>query len=229
MSTTFRWIVLIICAVVIGFLGNAGYKHFEKKAKQIAFLEGENSMLKKDVAVRNNEIAQEKNKVDSLKLVVAALQKDFKTMTAEKEKISKELKQTLIELNGITSDSSYIFLQRIAYDFPGTLKYLFNELQVRGIHKTFVELQASTHLINNLESQVINCSQQVQNHEKIENGLGNIIDALNENVDDYKDIVENDSLIIRDQGKLIKSEHRRKNFWRTTTGASILVIIGLIL
>lgn len=223
---------ILIAAVIIIILGLAAYiggRRFEKLNGEISFLKGENSSLKTDIKARDNEIKKEKDRADSIVIKLQTLQADYVLLEREKIKIARDLEKALAELNHITTDSSYIFLQKVAYNFPGTLRYLFNELQVRGIHRTFVELQSSNHMISTLENEIENCNKQVEDHEKLKASLENMISNLNENADDYEKIVAKDSVIIRDQGKLIKKTNRRKNFWETTTGALGLVVIGMIL
>jgi hypothetical protein len=225
----FKNILITGLIIILGLLLFFGGRKVTKFEDEIAFKRGENAALKAEITIRDSANSIILRKIDSLKLGITTITKENITLRAEKKQIAQERDDALAKLNGITSDSSYRFLQEIAYKFPGTLKYLFNELQVKGIHADYIRLKASVGIINSLERQVSNCDLQVKGYENINVNLENVIASLSENIGDYKKIVDNDSTIMRDQDKTIDKERRRKGFWRTSTGALILILIGVII
>lgn len=221
--------LIVMLLLVIGLFIFFGGKKVTRFEGDIAFLQGRNSAQELEISQKDSVIARDKEIKDSLQGEIIGLNEKAFWLSAEKRKAIYERDEALAKLQTITSDSSYRFLQEVAYNYPGTLRYLFNELQVRGIHSDFIKLQASDQIINTLESQVNNCGRQVETYEKIKASLENIVFNQGENITGYKNIIENDSVIIKDLDKTAKKERHRKNFWRTSTGISILVLIGSLI
>jgi hypothetical protein len=215
--------------IALGLLLFFGGKKVTKFESEIVFMQGRNAALELQISERDSIIKAKGDIVDSLEKEISAVSIKNSILRKENSKIARERDEALAELSTITGDSSYIFLQKIAYNYPGTLKYLFNELQIKGIHADFIKLRASAGIINNLENQVNNCSLQVNKYESLKTNLEQIIGEQNLSLKDYRQIVSNDSTIIRDQDKTINKERHRKGFWRTTSGGLVLVLIAVII
>lgn len=221
-------IIIVLAAVLVLYIFFGG-KKVTKFQDEISLLKGEKKALQSDISNREKLINVGKDSLDLVKKQLAALKQESSIQAQEKLRIIQERDEAMAKLQGITSDSSYQFLQRVAYNYPSILKYLFNELQVRGIHSNYIKLQSAELLNKSLEGQLNNCGAQVEKYEKIKTGMESIVSLQSANLADCKNIIKNDSIIIRDQDKTAKKERHRKNFWRITTMGEILVIIGLIL
>lgn len=222
-------ILIVVLFSAIGLMFLFGGKKAGKFEADIAYMKGQNAMLEQKIIEKDSLIASENCRIDSLKKVNDSLQLQAGKLSAEKQKAIKQRDEALAQLQTISTDSSYLFLQSVAYNFPGTLRYLFNELQVRGIHSDFIKLQTSEKIIYTLEKQANNCGLRVKNLEDISAGFENNILLKDANIADYKSIIENDSLMISDLDKTARKERNRKNFWRSTTGITVLILLGSIL
>jgi hypothetical protein len=154
----------------------------------------------------------------------------FKTKDRKVAELTVERDLALSRLNYISSDSSYIFLTKVAYNYPGALKYLFNELQVKYIHADYITARGSEKIIPVMTAQLNNCSEQFIIRDGIESGLKKVIAYQKQSLTDCEKINKNSDTIIKDTEKQRDKEKRRKNFWRFTTAVSttVLIIIGVL-
>ncbi len=224
----FKNYLIIALIVIIGLFGFFGGHKVKKFSEEIATLKYEKTTL----AVQNkllddkNKFIQAENKkheatIDSCRIV-------FKQKDRIIAGLSADLDSALAKLDGITSDSSYQFLQEVAYKYPGLLKYLFNETQIRHIHADYLKARNSEQIIPAYKEQLSNCKVQLSEQDAIQSGLNKIIENKGLQLANCEKINADNEQIIKDTEKQRDKERHRKNFWRMTTGIAtgVAIVIG---
>jgi hypothetical protein len=224
--------LIIALVILIGLFGFFGGKKVTKYASEIAMLK-----MDKNSLVSQNMLLEAKIKDAEAKIELKERKIDSSLVVFEKKDkqiviISKKLNDALAELSTITSDSSYIFLKTVAYNYPGLLKYIFNENQLRHIHADYLTARNAEQAIPLLNSQIDNCKYQYAIRDSIESGLKRVIKLQKQNIGNCEKVNTNNDKIIKDTEKQRDAEKRRKNFWRfttavTTTTTIILAVFGL--
>lgn len=222
-------IALVAIIVLFGIFGGRKVKKFQD---EITALKTEKNILEE----KNKELEKAvQSKIDTIKIKDARIEELMKLFRIKDKQINDlktDLQEALTELNGITSDSSYQFLQQIAYNFPGTLKFLFNELQVRGIHSDYLKARSSEQVIPALTSQINNCKEQFLARESLEKSLRDLVDLKSQQLSNCELINNDNEGMIEDITAQRDKERHRKNFWRFTSAvaggvAVVLAVFGL--
>ncbi len=224
--------LIIALIILIGLFAFFGGKKVRKYEKDIASLSYDKTALKTQNALleNKNKVIEAQNKKQ--KVTIDSCQVVFKKKDRVIAVLSADLDTALTRLNGITSDSSYQFLQKVAYAFPGTLEYLFNALQVRGIHTDYLKARNSEKIIPVYKEQIENCKVQLIARDNIESGLNTLINNKDQQLANCEKINQDNDKIIKDTEKQRDKEKRRKNFWRfsasVTTGVAIILAVFVL-
>jgi hypothetical protein len=222
-------IVLIALIVLFGIFGGKAVVKYQRNIDNLKYvntsLKSQNMLLEAKIKNEQDKVKIKDRKIDSCMVV-------FKKKDKVIAGISADLDSALAKLNGITSDSSYIFLRTVAYDYPGALKYLFNALQIHYIHEDYLKARSSEKIIPVMTEQLNNCRLQFSERDSIELGLKGIIALKDQKLSNCEEINQNNDIIIKDTEKQREKEKHRKNFWRFSasvmTGVAILVsVFGL--
>jgi hypothetical protein len=118
--------LIIVLMILIGLFGFFGGKRVVKYTEEISTLKYNKTVLETQKAFLETQVKFEQAKVDKKDKVIDSCMIVFKKKDKVIAGITADLDSALAKLNGITSDSSYQFLQQIAYNYPGYLKYLYN-------------------------------------------------------------------------------------------------------
>jgi hypothetical protein len=219
-------IVLVILIVMGGVFGGRAVKKFRD---EVSTLKSANTALGMENIALEGNIVAEQAKVVIRDKQIDSLMIEFRKKEQQITVISADLGSALAKLNSITSDSSYIFLTQVAYKFPGVMKYLFNELQVKGIHADYLKARSAEKIIPEYAQQIENCKLQIATRDYIETGLKTIINTKDQQLTNCEKINQNNDQIIKDVEKQRDKEKHRKNFWRFTasvaTGVAIIVAV----
>jgi hypothetical protein len=224
--------LIIVLIVMIGLFGLFGGKAVKKYVKEIDGLKYEKTALQVQNTLLSDNIKYEKAKNEKHQKTIDSCKIAFKQKDQVISGLTQDLNEALAKLNGISSDSSYIFLQKVAYNYPGVLKYLFNELQLKGIHGDYLKARNADKIIPVYKEQIANCAVQLSEKDGITTGLNNIIASKDQQLANCTKINQDNDKIIKDTEKQRDKEKRRKNFWRfttavTTTTAVILAVFGI--
>lgn len=221
--------LIVLLLILIGLFGFFGGKKVSKFQTEIRELKYANTVLeaKKALSDQKAEFQERKNEkqqatIDSCMVIFGKKDKIIAGIT-------DELNDALGKLNGITSDSSYQFLQKIAYDFPGTLRFLFNELQVRGIHADYLRARNAEKIIPAYEAQISDCKAIFAEKDTLAAGLRKTIGYQKESLSACEQMNANKDTIIKDTEKERNRERGRKNFWRLVSSMEAGGVIALVL
>lgn len=218
-------IVLVILIVIGGIFGGKAIRKYQSEILGLKYdkvaLKTQNALLEDKIKVEQAKVSVRDKKIDSCMVV-------FNRKDRKIAGLSADLDSALAKLNGITSDSSYIFLTQVAYNFPGVLKYLFNELQIKSIHADYLKARNSEKIIPEYREQVANCKVQILERDGIEAGLKTIIDTKGQQLANCEKINQDNDKIIKDTERQRDKERRRKNFWRfsASVATGVAVILG---
>lgn len=219
--------LIIVLIVLIGLFGIFGGKRVSKYAQDIkdlkyakTTLETQKTFLETQVKFEQAKVAKRDSTIDSCMIVFKKQEKKITGLTAD-------LNDALDKLSGITSDSSYIFLMQVAYNYPGLLSYIFNENQIKKIHADYLKARNYEQIIPVYQQSIANCKFQLTERDSIEAGLKKVIALKEQELGNCESINNINQVIIKDTEKQRDKERHRKNFWRFTTAVSSTVVIVL--
>jgi len=230
-ARTILIVLLVILFIVSACINGWQRNKMNELFSNITGIKIENRILEKSIAKKTGTISEQEKEIntlnfqrDSLSYIIDSLKNDIKLKEKEKNKNPKEIID-------IPADSSYQFLNEVAYPYPGMPEYPFNEAQVKNIHLTYNE-NIDLELINSMLYSLVG---KYESQDKIEDSIivkqkENLYLAL-ENQKEYKKIVNNHKEIIKKLEERNKKNEKRKKLWRTlTTGTTAgLIILTLII
>jgi hypothetical protein len=219
---------LIAVVVFALFVFNNGCKQrqAEQLIEKITGLNIRNDLLLEDnkrieAELQQKELLlQQKNfQIDSVNKLKLQAENKAKYWRNKHDKISEDLMK-------ITADSSYMFLQSV-FNFPGILKYGFNEPQVKSIHRVYLENENKMEQLQakdialwecDKENQLLKESNQIR-EEKYELKTGQYENASKviSNKDEENELLK----------KQLKKEKRRGIL--KTIGIGVGFLIGLLI
>ena len=227
-----NWTLIGILSVVIIILvgiNKCTLNKVKQKTETITTINVENSYLKKDKRILQDSLTKETIARKALQQASIGIIKDRDKYINENKILRQHLSNIVDLVNNIPADSSYAFLDVIAYPFNGEKKYPFNEPQVKAIHTTYLEHDQLGKIVENQDSSLLNCRQNIENAEAIGNSFKKSL-ALSELQ------VQKDSLIIANvlaKEKLYEKENKKLNrkvtFYKITTGIGIVVALIIAL
>lgn len=223
------FIIALVCLIIFISVNGCQKRHAELLIEKITGLNVRNDILQQNNKELDKKLADEK-------LWRELYEQKFKELDSEKERLEKENTKLRNKLSGIsdwllniTADSSYSFLTKIAYPYPGDLKFRFNEPQVKGIHKSYLENTLLTTLVDTLQKQVDNCEARVETKDLMYISANKSIEMMEDKQDNFNQIVgnyaEKEDLYIKEVNKL----KRQKFFYKVTTGIGIALALIIAL
>ena len=221
-------IALVILIVIGGIFGGSKVKKYVDDIKDLKYanktLEMQKAYIETQVKIEQAKVEKRDSTIDSCMVV-------FRKKDRQIAGLSADLSEALDKLEGITSDSSYIFLTTVAYNYPGLLSYIFNENQIKRIHADYLKARSADKIIPVYEQAVANCKFQLTERDSVETGLKRIVQLRNQELENCEQVNANNQTIIRDIEKQRDKEARRKGFWRSSAGimTGVAVIVAVFL
>jgi len=221
-------LILIFILFVISFISNGCNRDQANRLFQrVTGLDMQNDIL----SLRNRTLQDSLNKEVVLRLQLehskTLLLKEKQTLIIDNKILRERLAGIPAWLLNMPADSSYKFLNEIAYPFPGDQKFPFNEPQVKNIHADYLENIELTGLVVTLESQLVNCEKIGSNADSLALSFQKSYTKAEMQKDNLIEIVTN----TQDKADLYKKEvdknKRGKKFWRTTTAIGSVIILIL--
>ena len=223
---------IIALIVVIGLFGIFGGRAVQKYREEINLLKSNKAELKIENLKLDEQKAVLNDSIKTLTIKIEELMGVFRIKDRQIFLLQRDLDSALVFLNFVTADSSYQFLQEVAYNYPGVLKYLFNEPQVKHIHSDYLVARSSEKIIPALTSQINNCKEQFTERDNEAGQLRRLNALQQKQLDNCDKISTSNDKIISDLEKQREKEKWRKNFWRTTsavlTGACIVLTVFVL-
>ncbi len=223
---TIGLMVLIVVFAISLFRNGCNRADMKDIVEKVTGLNVRNDILMEDVKERDDRLAVKDLRIDELKDSLSAsimresdLESDYTVLEADFESLSDSLLT-------IPADTSYRFLMYEAYPYPGHLKYPFNEPQVKGIHRTFLEKFKLADMNLNLLTQIDEKDYQLDVKDTVVYEQAEAITLMAESRVDLDSVIINQDEIIDIQDEQIKKKNRGKTFWQVVSG-TILVILAV--
>ena len=223
-------IILIFTLFVISFISNGCNRDQANKLFQkVTGLDLQNDIL----SLRNRTLQDSLNKEIAIRLNLMRskelLEQDKYKLLSDNKTFKKRLADIPAWLLNMPADSSYKFLNEVAYNYPGEKKYPFNDPQVKNIHADYLENASLIGLVATLEDQLVNCERIGENSDSLALSFQKSYKTAEKQRDNLTDVVKN----TQEKADLYKAEvnknKRGKKFWRTTSGVLSVIAIILIL
>lgn len=232
MKEKIKSVLVIALVAIIVLFGIFGGRKVRKYQEEIASLKYDKTSLSVQNKLLEEKVKMQADTIKKKDARIEELMKLFRAKDKEIADLSLDLNEALKKLNGITSDESYKFLQEIAYNFPGELTYLFNQLQVRGIHSDYLIARSSEKTIPALTAQINNAKEQFIARDSLNAHLNGLISLKEEQLANCQLINSDNDMMIEDLEMQRNKERHRKNFWRFTSAvaggvAILLAAFGL--
>jgi hypothetical protein len=204
---------------------------FYDSTKRITELEAANAILD-SIKSSNQLVIQElclSN--DSLDSVITARSMELFDLSTKYIKVRYDYYDLRASLEGVSSDSSYRYLDEVAYPTNEEKTYPFSKSQVSSIHLTYLEKLSLVDMNQNLELQVAVSDTIIKNQVKYISNLQHVNYKLEENYELTQSQLENQIKItseFSDDNDELRSNNKLKNY--LIAGGTILgFILGVVL
>lgn len=223
------FILAVIVVIVLLFVNSCQHKKADKLIEDLTTLNITNDLLTK-----NNKALDKSLKEESAWRITfenkAKLSEAEKLRLAEENgKLKKKLAGIPDWINNIPIDSSYKYLNQVAYPYLGERKYPFNEPQIKGIHKSYAQNLIYTILVDTLDSQLRNCEMTNAIKDTIVNSLNRTVKVMElQKVNTDKilgNYAQKEDLYIKENKKV----KRHVIFYQITTGVAVIVALIIAL
>lgn len=225
-------ILLLVILFIISFINNGCNKEYANKlVEKITGLNFQNDIL--NINNKKLQDSLEKERIIRLKLESskAILIIERETLTKENDRLKRKLAGIPAWLLNMPADSSYKFLNEIAYPYPGEHKFPFNEPQIKNIHADYLENASLNGLVANLEDRLINCELIGANRDSLVRSYKEsyaMVEKQKGNLNDQFKNLEEKTMLYKDQ---VNKSEKKKKFWKATTGitVSIAIVLAILL
>lgn len=235
LSKNFGKIKTIVAIVLAGLfiifliMNSCSKKQNEQLIEKITGLNIQNDLLLKDNKQKDLQLLTEKKQREELEIQYQYKQQEAQRLIIENSKLRKKITDIPDWLLTIPADSSYAFLNTIAYPYTGEQKYPFNEPQVKGIHQDYLENSLLAQLVDTLSAQMDICQEQLVLGDSMFNSFEQSLALYAQKENGHKQIISNYAVKSNLQDKEIKKLKRQKFFYKATTvlGAAVALIIAI--
>jgi hypothetical protein len=223
--------LLLLLGIFVASMLSLGSQRREisELSKTISALNTKNDLMFEDIRIRDSLILIREGKIGEIRDSLVIEQRAGRVMKDKYEVLKRKYEALADSLLNVTADSSYSFLIREAYPFTGPMKYPFNEPQVRGIHLTFLQKSQLEGMNVNLTGQISLYERQLALKDTLCSETSKVLAMVKQTNQDLKTVIGNKDLVIGEQERQIKREHRRRIFWQITSGVASALAIGFAL
>ena len=199
----------------------------EDLVERITGLNVRNDILMEDVRQRDSLLLQNERRVQGLLDSLSASELRFADLQTDYGRLEDDYEHLSDSLLKIPADTSYQFLIKEAYPYPGHLKYPFNEPQVKGIHLTYLEKQSLGDMNLNLLAQLDEKEVQLELKDTVVMEKTAEIMLMKSNRQDLYSIIINKDEIIEVKDEQIQRVKRNRTFIEIAAGVIIVVLAAL--
>lgn len=222
-----KTIGIIILLVLFGisiFNNGCSRSEFETMVEKVTGLNVQNDILQKDIKLRDSILLAKQDSITLLEQKIILSKKRERELESDNDKLRKDYDDIASDLIEISSDSSYSFLDHVAYPYKGVKKYPFNEVQVKGIHRTYLEHQGLLALNDNLNEQKDELYHQIYLKDSLATETYSTMSLMKSNREDLEEVIVNKDEEIKINEKALKKAKRRKIFGMIGVGTASLII-----
>jgi len=197
----------VIVAIVVGLLALGTFFKYHRDKIQQFDIRLENLLNEYNSSKKENEQLKETIQIDSIKM--DSLREEIQKIEEELAALENNLLDELVEVDNMSADSSYKYLQLEFPDDSVEASYEFSEDQVKALHREVIKaanqrlsLDTYEELHIYYEQEITLANDQIKKLKKINSNLeaetdrlkklsGNVIDLYNQ----LKDTLEREQLI----------------------------------
>jgi hypothetical protein len=220
-------LLLILLVAVSMFRHGCDRNEMEDLVERITGLNVRNDILMEDVRQRDSLLLQNERRVQGLLDSLSASELRFADLQTDYGRLEDDYEDLSDSLLKIPADTSYQFLIKEAYPYPGHLKYPFNEPQVKGIHLTYLEKQSLGDMNLNLLAQLDEKEVQLELKDTVVMEKTAEIMLMKSNRQDLDSIIINKDEIIDVKDEQIQRVKRNRTFIEIAAGVIIVVLAAL--
>lgn len=225
---TIAIVVLIICFSVSFIQNGCQRDDINVLVERVTGLNIDNDVLKKRTRAQDSLIWLKEKQILNLEYLARAQADSNKVLKVENSSLQASYDALAEKVLKTPPDTSYAFLNREAYPFPGEKKYPFNEMQVQGMHLTYLQNIGLNQINFNLEKQVEGCEALVAFQDEALAQAKEGFELYEARHATMKERIENREEVINVQEEQIKKDKRRK-IWRTVRDVGVGILFGLLL
>lgn len=225
---TIAIVVLIICFSVSFIQNGCQGDDINILVERVTGLNIDNDVLKKRTRAQDSLIWLKEKQILNLEYLARAQADSNKVLKVENSSLQASYDALAEKVLKTPPDTSYAFLDKHAYPFPGEKKYPFNEMQVQGMHLTFLQNKGLNEINSNLKEQVDGCEALVAIQDETLAQIEEKNTIVNARQATMMERLDNREEVIQVQQEQIKKDKRRK-IWRTVRDVSVGILFGLLL
>lgn len=227
-----KWKLITIIGLLVILLISMGINYHQrnqrdKMIEHITRLNTLNEQLRLQVEGRDKLIENRLQYIQTIEDSLIVVKGELSNLKDQYKQLEGDYEDLQDEVNNIPPEESYAFLRNVAYPFSGELKYPFNELQVQGMHLTYIQKNQQDYMIGNLKSQVDVCQKEVGLHEMTNKELKGVISDMEDTRADLEQIIDNKDEEIKIHNREVRRQKRRKVLYQITTviavGAAVIL------
>ena len=223
--------VILILSLIVSLSGNGCSKRsMVEMTKKLTGLDLENLILRGTVEDNEKTILRIEAEKDTLRQAYSDLRGEKDSLQKNEVWFKGEYWRLRKEIAEMSEDSSYNWLQRIAYPFGGDDKpFGFNGPQVKAIHLDKVDYNNKVNLVGNLELQLVNCETRNNISQSLADSTEQQLLLSRKSSVDQKQVISNLDEEIELKDELIQKEHRAKRLWKGITIAVVALETTLLI
>lgn len=184
----------------------------------------QNDILHNHVAERDSVIHEKQHDIENLQNAIDRSEGRVNMLVDRYTALYGRFEAIADSVDEIPPDTSYNYLNAVAYPDGGPKEYPFSEWQISGMHRTFLEHQSYARLNTELDNRVIELNTLLTLRESETIKGREIINEMKTTRTDLEQVIDNKSLIIEAQDQHISKTRRNGRIWGVVGG---VVVVGL--
>jgi len=223
-------VVLLFTLFIISFVSNGcNREQANHLFARVTGLDLQNDILSLRNRTLRDSLDQERNIRRLLEASKARLEDEKHILVKDNKRLRQQLAGIPGWILNMPTDSSYKFLNEIAYPFAGEKKYPLNEPQIKNIHADFLENQMLHGLLFTLEAQLINCELLTSNADSIAFSFKRSLKSSERQKENLSEVVKNANEKAVLYENAYNKADKKKKFWKITSGIGAVIILILAL
>ena len=203
-------VLVIVILLAISIISNGcNRQEANELFERVTGLNVQNDILKKNIKQRRQDIIKKDSIITEKNNQIAVKEMEYDDLKAELNDLKKQRENIPEEIIKLPTDSSYEYLTKVAYPFPGELKYPFNEPQVKAFHVTYFERISLLKENKVLTSLMENSEDRLLLKESVFREVDSKYNLAVENLSGYEEMIDNkDEIIILQKEEIDKKNNK---------------------
>ena len=222
--------IVLLVLFIISFINNGCNRDYANRlVQQVTGLDIQNDVLNQHNRSLQDSLARERLLRLELQKHSGVLEIEKVILASDNAKLKKTLAGIPAWILNMPTDSSYKFLNEIAYPYAGEKRFPLNEPQIKNIHADYLENVQLSGLVATLENQLVNCEQRGDNADSLARSYSKsymLVESQKSNLMEEVDNTQQKATIYKEA---LDKTTKDKKFWKVTTGVLTVVAVILLL